>query len=290
MNDTWSNTWTGTSAFKIKADFPQDIASAEPTPLEDERYPAVSRSKTSTRQERTSQTYRHWGTRAQPHSPTLQGLVSHLCKTTGRQDAYKKNTDQQPVSKLIWPTSKSTWYRSATPILTAVDVQSPLSMAVAVPTKATHQEYMSNCLKSFILESGRTDGILQSNNEPTLKAILQTAAVKIGNMSVRTTPSYSSNSQGSVERYHRTLFGQVKALREHIQQAYNIQINNRHPLLQWIVRHSAWVLNRYLVHADGLTSYQRRWERHYQHVICELGATESQSNLKCLNKLGPRCF
>ena len=53
----------------------------------------------------------------------------------------------------------------------------------------------------------------------------------------------------------------------------NHMIHNNHPLMPWMIRHAAWLINRYLVHSDGLTSYQRRWERDYKHAICEFGET-----------------
>ena len=64
-------------------------------------------------------------------------------------------------------------------------------------------DYMINNLQAFIFECGRTQGILQSDNEDTLNALLKATAAKVGTMSVRHSPSYSSNSQGSVERLHR---------------------------------------------------------------------------------------
>ena len=82
-------------------------------------------------------------------------------------------------------------------------------MALTVPNKAVQHDYMINSRRSFIRECGRTNGIIQCDNEPTLKTVATRATAKIGNMTVRQTPAYSSNSRGSVERFHRTLFGQV---------------------------------------------------------------------------------
>ena len=36
-----------------------------------------------------------------------------------------------------------------------------------------------------------------------------------------------------------------------------------------MVRHAAWLLNRHLVHSDGLASYQRRWGRSFESGLCE---------------------
>ena len=40
-----------------------------------------------------------------------------------------------------------------------------------------------------------------------------------------------------------------------------------------MIRHAAWILNRYLVHSDGLTSYQRRWGRSFESGLCEFAET-----------------
>ena len=66
----------------------------------------------------------------------------------------------------------------------------------------------------------------------------------------------------------------MKSLREQVKASYNNHmIGNNHPLMPWMIRHAVWLINRYLIHSDGLTSYQRRWERDYKHAICEFGET-----------------
>jgi hypothetical protein len=50
-------------------------------------------------------------------------------------------------------------------------------------------------------------------------AVLQTAASKMGsNIIVRQSPAYSSQAQGSVDRFHRTLMGQIRTPRAQLQQ------------------------------------------------------------------------
>ena len=42
-----------------------------------------------------------------------------------------------------------------------------------------------------------------------------------------------------------------------------LQISTTHPIVGWAIRHTSWILTRYLRHADGKTSYERRWQRPY---------------------------
>ena len=39
----------------------------------------------------------------------------------------------------------------------------------------------------------------------------------------------------------------------------------------WVVKHGEFLLNRYLIHADGLTSFRRRWDKDYTSGLCEFG-------------------
>ena len=88
-------------------------------------------------------------------------------------------------------------------------------MAVMVPDKPSMMDYMINNLQAFIFECGRTQGILQSDNEDTLNTLLKATAVKVGSMTVRHV--YSSNSQGSVERLRRTLLEQARVVKAQVE-------------------------------------------------------------------------
>ena len=191
----------------------------------------------------------------QPHQPTPQQIAEHnlthlpyrnwcpICvQGKGRQDIYKKQQSRQPVIQVDFAYIKSQQDPTTIPVLTTVDATTQLCMAVMVPDKPSMMDYMINNLQAFIFECGRTQGVLQSDNEDTLNA-------KVGSMTVRHAPSYSSSSQESVERLHQTLLGQVRG----------ITMSTKHCLLPWIVRHAAWT--------------ERRWGRNYERAICEFGET-----------------
>ena len=165
-------------------------------------------------------------------------------------------------------------------------------MAAKITNKHDQFSYAQTCLQAFLLECGRTEGILQSDNEEYLIALLKATAKACGNMTVRFSPAYSSQSNGNVERYHRTLTGQIRTLREQVQQNYNLQIPTDHPLMAWSVRRSAYLINRFLIRADGYTSYQARWGRTHNAALFEFGETVMYMvpTLKQRPKLVPRFF
>ena len=118
-------------------------------------------------------------------------------------------------------------------IFTAIDVQTGMGMAVYVHDKTQQLQYLERCLQNFLWNCGRNTAILnntilQSDQEDLLITILQATALAFGgNVQVRQRPAYSSQSQGSVERYHPTLAAQIRALRAQVEKSYNITIGAR---------------------------------------------------------------
>ena len=143
-----------------------------------------------------------------------------------------------------------------------------MASASALPSKESSR-YAITELKRFVYEVGRTYGNLQCDQENSIIAIIKAVIREVGGLKFRLATKGSSQTQGSVERFHETLDGQGRALRIHVEMAYGVSITSRDPITSWIVRHAAWLLNRYLLHDDGLTSYQRRWQRSFQMSICE---------------------
>ena len=260
--------WKGTTRFTVKKD-----------------YENIQENHDEEQQHEHHEAHRARGLR-QPQQPTPQQIAEHnlthlpyrnwcpICvQGEGRQDNYKKQQSRQPIIQVDFAYIKSQQDPKTIPVLTAVDVTTQLCMAVLVPDKPSMMNYMINHLQAFIFECGRTQGILQSDNEDTLNALLQATAAKVGSMTVRHSPSYSSNSQGSVERLHRTLLGQIRVVKAQVESNYSMTMSTKHCLLPWIVRHAAWTVNRYVIHSDGYTSFERRWGRNYERAICEFGET-----------------
>ena len=80
-----------------------------------------------------------------------------------------------------------------------------------------------------------------------------------------------------------------RTLEAQIRQNYNRDITMEHPLMPWIVRRSACVINRYAVHSNERTSYFNRWNREQ---LCEFGETVQYMlpTVKQFPKLEPRFY
>ena len=246
-----------------------------------------------------------------PAQPTQQEIAEHelthlpfrsWCPTCvankGRADNHPKQKSKMPVVQFDFCYFKTAGEPTASAILTGIDVETGMVMATMVGDKQQDFQYHVNCIQSFLMECGRVQAILnstilQSDQEDHLIALLQTVASKMGgNITVRQSPTYTSQAQGSVERFHRTLMGQIRTLRAQLQQNYDRTITSKHPIVPWLVRHTAYLLNRYATHADGNTSYFRRWNKDHRAPICEFGETVQYllPTVKQLPKMEQRFF
>ena len=140
-----------------------------------------------------------------------------------------------------------------------------MMMALQLSEKQRLFDYAAQQLQQFLVECGRTTHVvLQSDQEDYLTALTKAVANTMGNITTRASPAYSSQSQG-VERAHRTLFGQIRTLRAQMFQSYNRTITMKHPIMPWIVRHSAYIVNRYAIHANGVTSFLQQMAQRATH-------------------------
>ena len=135
-------------------------------------------------------------------------------------------------------------------------------MSAVVPQKG-RQKYCVAELKRFVFETGRSFGILQCDLEPSLKALVQDTVSELGGLSLRATPKAWKQARGSIGKAQQNLYGQIWTLRPQLQERYGLEIAAQDCIYPWIVKHGQFLLNRYLIHADGLTSFRRRWDKDY---------------------------
>ena len=268
---TMNFTWTGSTNFEESTAFKEEYYNIdEEEHLDARTAKGIKAPEQPTAQERaehelTHLPYRSW-------CPTC-------VQNKGRADNHPRQHSKQPVVQFDFCFFKTLGEKETTPILTGIDVETGMSMAVLVNSKTADFQYHVQCIQTFLMECGRVQAvlnstILQSDQEDHLIALLRATAAKMGgNITVRQAPTYTSQAQGSVERFHRTLMGQVRTLKSQLQNNYDIRLTSKHPIVAWMVRHTAYLLNRYAIHSDGNTSFFRRWHKEHKTPLCEFGET-----------------
>ena len=206
--------WTGSTNFEEQAEYKATYESDDDGQKAAKPARGVPQPKQPTAQERAEHELTHL-----PYRSWCETCV----RTKGRADNHKRQTSKRPVVQVDITYIKSINEKDNTPILTAVDVETGMCMATLVRDRTQHFEYLVNCLQSFLMDTGRAQAtlantVLQSDQEQFLINLLKATALRLGgNITVRQAPAYSSQSQGSVERLHRTLVGQIRTLRAQLQ-------------------------------------------------------------------------
>ena len=142
----------------------------------------------------------------QTTTTTTQQTTSRTIRLLFLQKFLEKRKQHQSSQALTWKTG--------------------MSMAVLVNSKTADFQYHVQCIQTFLMECGRAQAvlnstILQSDQEDHLIALLRATAAKMGgNITVRQAPTYTSQAQGSVERFHRSQNTEVPTAEQLRHQTY----------------------------------------------------------------------
>ena len=146
------------------------------------------------------------------------------------------------------------------------------------PLKQRNAQTVGRALVNFI--SSVRDGTVEIafDNEPVLvagvsfcKAVRAKAELKTH---VSPNKPYDKSRTGVAERFVQTTRGIQKNLICHLEDRLQATVPTGHPVIQWAVLHSAWIYNRFHVHATlKTTPYQSLWGRPYKGRIPGFGQT-----------------
>ena len=189
-----------------------------------------------------------------------------------RQNQSRTLSLKQPVIQLDFSFLSDQAGGPQVTLLNALDVLSGLGLAVVIPTKG-RSTYTQAELRRFILEVGRTFGVLQRDPEPALKALAETVTSELGGLAMRAAPAGWKEAQGSIGNAQATLYAQARALKLDLKSRYKVELSVHDPLCTWLIKHAQWLLNRYLVKSDGRAPYEKRWGRQFTSAICSFGET-----------------
>eukprot|EP00434_Breviolum_minutum_P041983 symbB.v1.2.037353.t1/scaffold5493.1/size26513/3 len=154
---------------------------------------------------------------------------------------------------------------------------SGLALACVVPNKG-HPVYAEGELRRFILETGRTFGVLQADPEASLVALAETVTSELGGLSLRKSPTEWKQAQGAVGNSQQLLYAQVRTLRQDLADRYGTLVPITSSVFTWLVKHAQFLLNNFAIRSDGLTPFERRWSKRYASAlrksICRLPVSE----------------
>ena len=148
-------------------------------------------------------------------------------------------------------------------------------MAVKCVTKGSQDEYAVKALENFCRQLGAERFFLQSDPEPSIQDVVGKVCTKVPGGMARTTPMQSKQSLGLAERFHGTVESDCRVLLLSILTSYKLELlPPMHPIFDWLVRHAAWVHERFRrSRHDGRSAFARHMLREYPSQVVPFGET-----------------
>ena len=137
-------------------------------------------------------------------------------------------------------------------------IQTGMLCANAVPRKGLMNMYGADELIEDIEKLGYSEIILKSDGEPALINIQnEVQRRREGKTILENSPVGDSRSNGHAERAVQSIAGHVRTIKKALEDRVGIKLNSDHPVIPWIILHSADILNKFSVGKDGKTAYER---------------------------------
>ena len=141
-------------------------------------------------------------------------------------------------------------------VLTFIKTTTSMCGAVIVPDLSANQVAVK-ALKQFIIVNEFTHNVLQCDGHSGLMKLQDQVGREVS-PPTQISPTYSDQSQGNVEKFHKTLYGQVRTIKLGLVAHLGfLPDSSTARLMPWIIQHAVFTINRYLIHQDGKTSHEQ---------------------------------
>ena len=174
---------------------------------------------------------------------------SHCIAGRGREDPHRKRQiDQTATVEIQCDYFFLSVVKGGTQIkvLNAVDSVYKRRRAIPVEFKGRSDAYAVRALKQFVRSLGHLTIIWRGDPEHSLMDVLNSVCDGESGWTTQKTPKGSKSSLGSAERSHQELEGFIRALKSDLETRFGTHLLLTHPIFAWAVRHSAWLLDRFV--------------------------------------------
>ena len=180
--------------------------------------------------------------------------------------------------------------RGGTCILFGTETETNMSMAMVVPGKGNSAEWIPSRIARWMDRLGSKKWTLKSDNEPAIRALGREIARSRTMPQAETLFEYPEEQESQTNSHAESSVGVLKGIIFTHIDALETKLGGKlepgHPILPWLVEHSANLRNRHAVGLDGKTPIERERGRKISRPICEFG--EKVMCMPVGRKQGPR--
>ena len=244
---------------------------------------------TGVEEEETEDGSRRPKMKKRPHEPTRMEIeehrVTHLpyrswcpecVKARGKEDGHGQEEGRErgvPRVHIDYWFMRDSPGSELVPVASMKEDENKMFKAHVVPAKGNVDMAAERLVKDME-EMGLNDkAMLKSDQEPALLDLVN-AMVKKRKHAVtlkEKAKARDSQSNGYAERAVQSVEGMTRTLKLNLERNLGRHVPCAHPVMMWLVEHSAEVLNRYLVGRDGKTAYEKLKGKKYRGEMYEFG-------------------
>ena len=132
-------------------------------------------------------------------------------------------------------------------ITTLVGVDDSVGRCVAICVKRKGARYVLGvkALAAFARSLGQPRLIKQSDGEHSLVELVRQTCDELPRARQQVTPTASKGSNGRVEQANRAVEGMTRTIMQCLETRYHVEVPTGHPVVQWAIRHAAWLWERF---------------------------------------------
>ena len=154
----------------------------------------------------------------------------------------------------------------------------PTRELVIIPCEQKGEDqYAINRLSNFIKNSGVQKLVYMADQESALATLMEKAIRKVGITGelVSAVPEHSSvgesQSNGRAERAVQEAEDMLRCMKLALEERLSARVTSTTPIMKWMCEHAAATINRFHVHDDGQTAYQRSHGHPFSGYVLEFG-------------------
>ena len=144
--------------------------------------------------------------------------------------------------------------------LVGVDDSCGRFVAICVERKDARDVLGVKALAAFTRSLGQPRMEIQSVCEHSIVELVRQTCDELP-------PTASKGSNGRVEQANKAVEGMTRTIMQCLATRYDVEVPTGNPVVQWAIRHAAWLLERFQPVEDGLNGYYRQYQRNYQSAI-----------------------
>ena len=195
-------------------------------------------------------------------------------KAQDRPHREVKDQDEKQVPEIVFDYGFLGGKEDAETLAVQVarDRRTKMLFANVVPRKGMVNEHGAQAMLADLDKLGYKDIILKCDGEPAMKSVQEEVKRRrADNTILENSIPGDSQSNGAAERAVKAVGEQVRVLRAGLQARLGLVVRANHPVMTWLIQHSADCISKYHMGEDGKTAYERLKGKRFSRPAVEFG-------------------